>query len=352
MVQKTPIYKQHCQSGAKMVEFAGWMLPVEYDGLRLESLRVRKTGGLFDVSHMGQIRVQGDGALEALKWLIPTQLECLDKHKACYTVLLNESAGVVDDVVIYCFQKNTDYLLCVNASQITKDFQWLKKHIHGNVELSDESEGWAQIAVQGPRSYDLLKAFDTFPMNPFCIQDFSFDDVSGFFASTGYTGEAGGEIFIPSHKACDLWERLVKRGREWDIHPVGLGARDVLRIEKGYPLYGQELSEERHVLECRLSWLASSKQDFLGRTGMTSFQKEHKLIGFALLDAGIPRTGYLVFDSQKQKIGEVTSGTYSASLNKAIGLAFVKTSLGANEEIFIKVRQKKLRAVQEKLPFL
>lgn len=356
-MRKTPLFDEHVKAGAKIVEFAGWQMPVDYFGIRQEHLHVRQKVGLFDVSHMGEIRVQGPRSLETLQWLTSNDVSKIDAGQAQYGLLTNTNGGVVDDLIIYCLEKNKDYLVCVNAANTDKDWNWFLENNKG-AQLKNESADWAQIAVQGPMAVDLvaqvlgqtlknLKAFE------FSIV--SFEGANCIAARTGYTGEDGFEVFVPSSQAVNLWRAFQATNAE--ARGIGLGARDTLRTEMKYSLYGQEIDDTTNPFEAGLGWaVKADKKDFIGRSKIMAVKEsglQSKLIGFKMRDKGIARHNYVVFDSAQNKIGHVTSGTLSPSLNENIGIAYVTfahSSMGS--EIFIDIRGRHVKAEVVPTPFV
>lgn len=359
-VKKTALHDRHEHLGAKMVEFAGWRMPVEYQGLRQEHLLTREKVGLFDVSHMGEIRLRGPEALASLEWLTTNDVGSLKKGQAQYTLLTNFEGGVVDDLIIYCLQPNLEYLLCVNASNIQKDFSWILAHKKGETQVIDESSDWGQIAVQGPRADEL--ATRIFNSEILAIPSFEFRQLSYrgnqvILARTGYTGEKGFEIFVETSQAASLWDELLDQGKDLGVTPVGLGARDTLRTEMKYPLYGHELDDHTNPYEAGLGWVIKpDKKDFIGRDKIVQAKKSglrHKLIGFKMLDRGIARQGYRLFSFDNEEIGKVTSGTVSPSLGENIGIGYVRPEFaGMENRLLVEVRGRKLNAVVTKTPFI
>ncbi|MBE8222289.1 MAG: glycine cleavage system aminomethyltransferase GcvT [Bdellovibrionales bacterium] len=353
-LKKTALYDSHLKQNGKMLDFAGWLLPVEFEGIKKEHLRVRLSGGLFDVSHMGEFFLKGSNALKTLEHLCSKEVTKLKKNEAQYNLLINKSGGIVDDIIIYCLEENKNYLLCVNAANIKKDWNFINENNLGAV-VSDESDTWSQIAVQGPKAFELLKELNIKETQAFKMQSVSWNNTDLLFASTGYTGEKGGEIFVKTEKCLALWDYLLTKGHSLGIKPIGLGARDTLRLEKAYPLYGNELNEDVNPYQARLSWVVSSHKEFLGKTSMLEAKLkgfDKYLVGIKLEDRGIARRGYLVFNQKGEEIGKLSSGTYSPSLDKSIALAFVnKDYKEIGQEILVEVRSKKLLAKVIKLPF-
>lgn len=353
--QKTALYQSHLDHNAKFLNFAGWLLPVEFKGIKTEHLQVRKTGGLFDVSYMGEFFVKGENALKTIEHLCSKTVATLKTNEAQYNLLVNQQGGVVDDIIVYCLEKNQNYLLCVNAANIQKDWQFITANNLG-AKLSEESKLWSQIAIQGPNAFKLLLYFGIKQTSAFKIQTVTYKTEPLLFASTGYTGEIGGEIFVKNNCAMDLWKSLLNKGKDLGITAVGLGARDTLRLEKAYPLYGHELKEDINPYQARLSWVVSEDKNFLGKTALLE-QKlktfDKYLVGIILQDKGIARSSYLLFSKEGQEIGQLTSGTYSPSLDKSIALGFVdKAYKQINQELFVQIRDKKFLAKVVKLPFV
>ncbi len=357
--RKTPLYEEHLKLGARMVDFAGWLMPVQYTGLKEEHLACRTHGGLFDVSHMGEIWVRGPKSLETLQWLTTNDVAKLGPGQAHYSLLPNEQGGLVDDIIVYCLEPNQNYLVCVNASNKDKDYQWMLKHNKG-AEITDESDQWGQIAVQGSKAFELLqKVFgaDYSSKKAFTFVPQKFREHQAYIAFTGYTGERGCEIFIAREGTADLWQLLVEHGRELGIVPCGLGARDTLRTEMKYSLYGNEIDDVINPYAAGLGWVIKpSAKDFIGKQAMTT-QKEKGLpfilVGFKLKDRGIPRHGYETYSHSGEKMGLVTSGTQSPSLDEAIGLAYVFPNLAEiGSEFHVDIRGRKVPAVTVETPFL
>lgn len=354
-LKKTPLYEHHIKQHAKMLGFAGWDLPVEFEGIKQEHLQVRSAGGLFDVSHMGEFFFRGKNALKSLEYLCSKEIAKIKKNEAQYNLLINKEGGIVDDIIVYCLEENLEYLLCVNAVNIKKNWKFVNANNLG-ASITNESELWAQIAVQGPKAFSLLQEFNIKKSSPFKIQKTLWEDSQLLFASTGYTGELGGEIFVKKEEAPTLWEALLDKGKVLGIKPVGLGARDTLRLEKGYPLYGNELTEVTNPYQARLSWVVTSAKEFLGKSKMLGQKAKgfaQVLVGLKLEDRGIARAGYVVFNKEAKEIGRLSSGTYSPSLSKSIALAFVDQDYKeVGQDIWVEIRGKKLLAKVIKLPFV
>ncbi|MGZ5278876.1 MAG: glycine cleavage system aminomethyltransferase GcvT [Pseudobdellovibrionaceae bacterium] len=358
-VLKTPLADEHIKLGARMVDFAGWLMPIQYKGLREEHDCVRKNVGLFDVSHMGEVRVKGPKALETLEWLTTNDVSKLNNFEAQYSLLPNDQGGLVDDIIVYCIEKNQDYLVCVNAANKDKDFQWMQKHNKG-ADISDESSQWGQIAVQGPKALALLDqvfAQKISEMKSFTFKVASFAGAAVIIARTGYTGEDGAEVFIESAATAHLWNTLLEQGEAFGVQPIGLGARDTLRTEMKYSLYGHEIDDTTNPYEASLGWVIKpAKKDFMGKDKILAVKEKglaRGLVGFKMLEKGIPRQGYKLVSSEGQEIGFVTSGTHSPSLDEPIGIGYVATPYVAEgTEIAVDIRGRKVKAKVCKTPFV
>lgn len=357
-MKKTPLNEVHVQLGGRMVPFAGWEMPVQYKGIREEHEAVRKNVGLFDVSHMGEIRVRGPKAVESLQWLTTNDLSKLTAGKAQYSLLPNAEGGVVDDLIVYCLVPNEDYLLCVNAANTDKDWAHIQKNNKG-AELKNESSEWGQIAVQGPKASQLLK--EVFDLDWANFESFSFlkkkfAGVEVLIARTGYTGEQGVEIFVPAAATVKLWSELFEKGKKYGVEACGLGARDTLRTEMKYSLYGQEIDDTTNPYMAGLGWVVKpAAKDFLGKSKIMAEKEKgltRSLIGFKLVDKGVARPGYGVLDAQGKSIGRVTSGTFSPSLEHSIGIAYVDLAFAKPDtEIWLDIRGRPVKSTVVKTPF-
>lgn len=346
--KKTPLAEEHERLGGRMVDFAGWYMPVQYEGLKPEHLNVRENVGLFDVSHMGEFRAKGPKALETLQWVTTNDVAKLEEGDAQYTLFPNANGGVVDDLIVYCLKKNEDYLLCVNAANIDKDWAFINENNRG-ADLTNESEAWAQIAVQGPKAMDLVAKVlaDHSDLGTFKHRPIEFNGTPAIIARTGYTGEDGVEVFVEADQAVSLWSQLVQAGGK----PAGLGARDTLRTEAKFPLYGHELSDETNPYSAGLGWVVKPKaKDFLGKEAMLEQKPDltHKLIGFKTLERGIPREGYPLFSFDNIEIGKVTSGTMSPSFGFGFGMGYVLKEYADAEEIQVDIRGRKVKSATVK----
>jgi len=356
-MKKTSLYHVHLELGAKMVEFAGWQMPVQYEGVRAEHMAVRNAVGLFDVSHMGEIEIRGKDASRFCQWVTTNDIGKLSNFQAQYTLFCNHSGGVVDDVILYKFPDGS-YLFCVNASNASKDYEWLiNAKGDYDVQIIDRSPEFAQIAIQGPESAVILSetaGFDLSSIKRFRFGQFSLNGVELIIARTGYTGEDGFEIFMPWNEAETLWRGLTEKGQPFGIKPCGLGARDTLRIEMGYSLYGHEIDEDINPLEAGLErYVKMDSEDFLGKDALAKALERglsHKIIGFEMIDRGIPRQGYGIFKNDKL-LGNVTSGTLSPCLEKSIGIGYLKNEVDYNERIQVQIRNTMREAETVNLPF-
>jgi len=343
-MKKTALNSIHKELGAKMVEFAGWSMPVQYEGVRKEHRAVRQSAGLFDVSHMGEIEIRGKDAINFCQWITTNDVNKVANFQAQYTLLCNHEGGVVDDVIIYKFSDEL-FLVCVNASNSAKDFEWIKGE-SGNfdVEVLDRSLEYSQIAIQGPNSKSILSECidaDLDNIKKFRFETFKWKGADLIVARTGYTGEEGFEIFLPWDGAPLLWNGLMEAGKEYSIKPCGLGARDTLRIDMGYSLYGHEIDEDINPLQAGLGrYVKMDTDNFIGKDALSKALDEglsQKLVGFEMIDRGIPRQGYQIFKNGTF-IGNVTSGTLSPSLEKSIGLGYLNSSVKNDDRIQIQIR--------------
>ncbi|RJS59676.1 glycine cleavage system aminomethyltransferase GcvT [Bacillus sp. PK3_68] len=358
-LKRTPLFEWYKQSGAKTIDFGGWELPVQFSSIKEEHEAVRTKAGLFDVSHMGEVTVKGEGALAFLQKMMTNDLSKLQPNQAMYTIMCNEKGGAVDDLLVYMLAEE-NYLLVVNAANTDKDFAWLKKHQAGDVQIENVSKDWAQLAIQGPAAEGILQKLvsdlDLGEIRPFKFrQEVRINGVPALVSRTGYTGEDGFEIYSRSEEAPKLWQDLLEAGEEDGLLPCGLGARDTLRFEANLALYGQELAEDISPIEAGLGFaVKTNKDDFIGLEVLKEQKEngpERKLIGLEMIDRGIPRHGYTVFSGEEQ-VGHVTTGTQSPTLKKNIGLALVKAECAVpGKELLVEVRGKKLAAKTVKPPF-
>jgi aminomethyltransferase len=353
-MKHTPLYEVHKESGAKMVDFFGWEMPLSYSGVVDEHETVRTTAGLFDISHMGRFVFQGPQAEEGLQKLVTRDLRKLAPGAACYSVLCNTKGGILDDIVVYK-KASDDLLMVVNASNRDKILDWCKRHLSGvtNIKFQDRTEATAMLALQGPATMQILGQQNKH--KPWHFHQSRLLDQEVMIAQTGYTGEPGVEIFVEASATVKLWKGLMTRGQALGLKPAGLGARDTLRLEMGYALYGNDIDEQTTPLEADLGWVVDfDKPDFIGKSALQTQKEkgvEKKLIGFKLLQPGVPRKGYKIYSDGKQ-IGTVTSGNMSPMLNKGIGMGYVQVGYcGFDSEILIEIRDKVIPAVVVKRPF-
>lgn len=352
------MYESHLALGGKMVDFGGWALPVQYAGILEEHMKVRREAGLFDVSHMGEIAVQGPGAAAFLDILLTGRPSGLTAGRVMYSPMCAPDGGCVDDLLVYRLGED-DFLLVVNAANTQKDFAWVLGHCPPEVTVRNDSDRYAQIALQGPASAEILDSFAGDRLSGLGFFRFLADaDLGGIRAlvsRTGYTGEDGFEIYLDSSKGTELWDRLLEAGRDKGLAPAGLGARDTLRFEAALPLYGHELSPEITPVEAGLSrFVGWDKDGFIGKKALESVRDAgpaRKIAGFEMVDRGIPRNGYLV-QRDGEDAGWVTSGSYSPSLGKNLGMALVPSEMAApGQELHVVIREKPLLARVVPLPF-
>jgi aminomethyltransferase len=367
-LKKTALNATHRALKAKMVDFGGWDMPVEYPcpggGLIAEHMAVRTSVGLFDVSHMGEIQFRGPGALAAVQHITMNDASRLNDGQAHYSALLTPQGTFVDDILVHRLSEN-DYLLVVNAGTTDKDFAWIRKNAGSmpGIHISDYSPYYSQLALQGPRSLDTLKKLTKVDLAAIKNYWFTWGTVAGILnvliARTGYSGEDGFEVYIPSDEATTvkMWNALMEAGAEFGIRPCGLGARNTLRLEAGMSLYGHEISEEINVLEAGLThWLKLDKGNFIGRDALLAVQAsggpKRKIIGLEMIDRGIARDGYPVLDLGGREIGTITSGSPAPFLKTNIAMALVPADLAASgRDVLVQVRANQVRAKQVPLPF-
>ena len=351
----------HKQAGAKMVEFAGYEMPVEYSGIKDEHMTVRNAVGVFDVSHMGEFWVKGPGALDLVKKVSSNDPSVLRKGQAQYTCFPNGKGGIVDDFLVYCFDEEK-YLMVVNASNIHKDWDWMNRQNEFGAELENVSDKVSQLAVQGPNAEKTLQKLTAVNLQEIKFYSFVTGEIAGIkdviISATGYTGAGGFELYCKNEDVEKLWNAVFKAGEEFGIKPIGLGARDTLRLEMGYCLYGNDIDDTTSPIEAGLGWITkfNNGRQFIDRDFLMMQKNEgvsRRLRGFVLLEKGIPRHGYELADSGGNIIGNVTSGTMSPVLGKGIGLGYVAKEYAAfGTGIYIKIRNKTIPAEIVKLPFI
>ena len=361
-MKNTPFTQKHIALGAKMAEFAGYNMPISYSGINDEHAAVRNNAGVFDVSHMGEFILKGEHALDLIQRVTSNDASKLTVGKAQYSCLPNDQGGIVDDLLVYCIEENKVYMLVVNASNIEKDWNWISKHNTKNVEMHNISDKTCLLAIQGPNATKMLQPLtdiDILNLKYYTFAKGKFAGVDNVVISaTGYTGAGGIEIYFEEKDGSGsaIWDAIFNLGAPQGLKPIGLGARDTLRLEMGFCLYGNDIDDTTSPLEAGLGWITKFAKDFTARpilekqkaTGVT-----RKLVGFEMIDKGIPRHHYDIKDAAGSKIGFVTSGTQAPSLQKAIGMGYVDVSHTAlDTEIYIGVRDKLLKAKVVKFPFV
>jgi aminomethyltransferase len=362
MSKRTPFYQVHEKLGAKLIDFGGFDMPVQYQGIKQEHTAVRKRAGLFDVSHMGEIFVRGPKALDLIQKITINDASKLVPGKAQYTAMCYEDGGIVDDLLVYMFS-DEEYMLVVNASNIEKDWDWIVSHNSMNADLENRSDDYALLALQGPKSIEILQKLTDTDVSAIKFYTFEEGSVAGekgvIISATGYTGEKGFELYIDTKKAdaVKIWNELLTAGEEFGLEPAGLGARDTLRLEMGYALYGNDITKDTNPIEANLGWLTKlEKGDFIGKQAIAEVKekgKTRKLTGFVIYEGrNVPRSGYRILDDDGNDIGFVTSGTQSISLNKGIGMGYIHVDhANEGESILIQIREKEVNATVTTPPF-
>jgi len=350
---------KHLSLGAKMVPFAGFEMPVQYEGVNAEHETIRNGVGIFDVSHMGEFLVTGEGALDLIQAVTSNDASKLSDGKIQYSCLPNDKGGIVDDLLVYRVS-DVEYLLVVNASNIEKDWKWINKHNTFGAILQNISDDYCLFAIQGPKAKDVLQTLTKVDLSGMPYYTFAIDQFAGvedvIISATGYTGAGGFEIYVSNNDAEKVWDAIMSAGKQYNIKPIGLAARDTLRLEMGYCLYGNDINDTTSPIEAGLSWITKFNKSFVNSEVLKK-QKEKgvskKLVGFELIDKGIPRHDYEIVNAAGVNIGVVTSGTMSPTLKKSIGMGYVSSeSASLNSEIYIKIRDKNLKAKVVALPFL
>ena len=360
-MKNTPFIDKHIALGAKMAEFAGYNMPISYSGINDEHAAVRKNAGVFDVSHMGEFIIKGENALDLIQRVTSNDAAKLRNGQAQYSCLPNEKGGIVDDLLVYCIEENKVYMLVVNASNIEKDWNWISRHNTKKAEMHNISDKTCLLAIQGPNATKILQTLTSIDILNLKYYTFIKGEFAGvqnvLISATGYTGAGGVEIYFENKEgdAAKIWDAIFDAGASQGIKPVGLGARDTLRLEMGFCLYGNDIDDNTSPLEAGLGWITKFTKDFTAKEGLQKQKErgvERKLVGFEMLEKGIPRHGYEIKDAGGGVIGVVTSGTQSPTLGKAIGMGYVRTAFaGIDTNLLIKVRDKLLHAKVAKIPF-
>lgn len=357
-MKNTALSHVHEALGAKMVPFAGYNMPVQYEGVTIEHETVRKGVGVFDVSHMGEFFLKGENALALIQKISSNDASKLVPGKAQYSCMPNADGGIVDDLIIYMIAEN-EYMLVVNASNIEKDWNWISQHNDLNVDMENRSEDWSLLAIQGPKAAEAMQSLTSVDLSTIKFYTFEITDFAGIpnvvVSATGYTGSGGFEVYVKNEDVEQLWNKVFEAGKDWGIKPIGLAARDTLRLEMGYCLYGNDIDDTTSPLEAGLGWITKFTKDFVNAEALKQQKEEgvtRKLVAFELTERGVPRHDYEIVDADGNNIGRVTSGTMSPSLGIGIGLGYVTIENSKiDSEIFIQVRKKQLSAKVVKLPF-
>lgn len=357
-MKNTALTHVHEKLGAKMVPFAGYNMPVQYEGVNAEHETVRNGVGVFDVSHMGEFLLTGENALALIQKVTSNDASVLEIGRAQYSCLPNNDGGIVDDLIVYRIKEN-QYLLVVNASNIEKDWNWISSHNDFGVEMRNLSDDYSLLAIQGPKAVEAMQSLTTVDLSAIKYYHFEVGPFAGIehviISATGYTGSGGFEIYCKNTEVEQLWNKVFEAGAAFGIKPIGLAARDTLRLEMGFCLYGNDINDTTSPIEAGLGWITKFTKEFTNSENLKK-QKEagvsRKLVGFEMVERGIPRHDYEIVDADGKNIGIVTSGTQAPSLGKAIGMGYVKTEFSAvDSKIFILIRDKKVKAKVVKMPF-
>ncbi|MDC1106045.1 glycine cleavage system aminomethyltransferase GcvT [Prolixibacteraceae bacterium] len=361
-MKTTALNKVHRDLGAKMVEFAGYDMPIEYSGIQGEHMKVRESVGVFDVSHMGEIYVEGPKCLEFLQMMTSNDVSVLEHGQAQYCYFPNGKGGIIDDLIVYCIEKKTTYLLVINASNIEKDYQWLKDHQTQGVTLNNVSDDISQLAVQGPKALEVLQRLTEVTLKDIPFYQFTVGEMAGvkdvIISNTGYTGSGGFELYCANKEVEALWEAIFEAGKEEGIAPIGLAARDTLRMEKGYCLYGNDIDDSTSPLEAGLGWTTKfvDNKPFIDRQFLEQQKADgvtRRLRGFILQERGIPRHGYEICTESGETIGIVTSGTQSPMLKQGIGMGYINLDhCKFGNTVYIRIRKKLIPTIIKKLPLI
>ena len=358
-MKKTALYDTHAALGAKIVPFAGYEMPVQYEGVNAEHETVRNDVGVFDVSHMGEFLISGPGALPLIQKVTTNDASTLTVGRAQYSCMPNGKGGVIDDLIIYMIKEN-QYLLVVNASNMDKDWDWINSHNSFDAEMKNLSDDYSLLAIQGPKAVEAMQSLTSIDLSEIKYYHFEIADFAGIehviISATGYTGSGGFEIYCKTSETQQVWDRVFEAGADFGIKPIGLAARDTLRLEMGFCLYGNDISDTTSPLEAGLGWITKlAKDDFIDKDFLAKQKEEgvkRKLVAFELVERGIPRHDYNIQNANGDSIGIVTSGTMSPSMKKAIGLGYVTIENSkVDSEIYIEIRNKVVKAQVVKLPF-
>ncbi len=358
-LKKTALHDIHEQSGAKMVPFAGYSMPLRYSSDIEEHKTVRQGVGVFDVSHMGEFFLRGPKAIDLIQKVSSNDASKLYDGKVQYSCLPNETGGIVDDLLIYRISEE-EYMLVVNAANIEKDWNWISQYNTEQVEMENASDRISLFAIQGPKSTDVLQKLTEVDLNNMGFYTFQKNTVAGipdvFISATGYTGSSGFELYVDNAQAQLLWEKLFEAGAEYDIKPIGLGARDTLRLEMGFCLYGNDIDDTTSPLEAGLGWITKFTKPFVNAQNLFKQKEEgvsRKLVGLIMQERGIPRTGYQIFNEQDEPIGKVTSGAQSPMLEKGIGMGYVQKEYSKpGNQVLIGIRKRRIKAEVVKPPMI
>jgi len=360
-MKNTPFTQEHLALGAKMAEFAGFNMPISYSGINDEHITVRKNAGVFDVSHMGEFILKGDNALDLIQRVTTNDASKLTAGKAQYSCMPNDAGGIIDDLIVYCIEENKVYMLVVNASNIEKDWDWISKHNTKNAEMHNISDKTCLLAIQGPNATKILQRLtdvDILNMKYYTFVKGTFAGIENVLISaTGYTGSGGIEIYFEdkNDNANIIWDKIFEEGSSKGLKPIGLAARDTLRLEMGYCLYGNDIDDTTSALEAGLGWITKFSKDFVAKDILAKQKAEgvkQKLVGLEMIEKGIPRHDYEIQNEEEEIIGRVTSGTQAPSLQKAIAMGYVNINYGKiDTKVFIKIREKPVAAKVVKMPF-
>ena len=361
IMKNTPFTQKHLALGAKMAEFAGFNMPISYSGINDEHITVRKNAGVFDVSHMGEFILKGDNALDLIQCVTTNDASKLTAGKAQYSCMPNEAGGIIDDLIVYCIEEDKVYMLVVNASNIEKDWDWISKHNTKNAEMHNISDKTCLLAIQGPNATKILQRLtdvDILNMKYYTFVKGTFAGIENVLISaTGYTGSGGIEIYFEdkNDNANIIWDKIFEEGSSKGLKPIGLAARDTLRLEMGYCLYGNDIDDTTSPLEAGLGWITKFSKDFVAKDILAKQKAEgvkQKLVGLEMIEKGIPRHDYEIQNEEEEIIGRVTSGTQAPSLQKAIAMGYVNINYGKiDTKVFINIREKPVAAKVVKMPF-